>query len=97
MVTALRVQHLRAELSRLAADVAHHNAAHHPRDDAASLRYLQTSLRTGVGRNVRSASLRVTGVGAAVFVEVRLSAVVGLAIVGHPKIRISVVRSEPVE
>ena len=96
-VTAVRVHRLRSELGRLAADIAHHNAAHHPRVAAGSPRYLELALGAGVGRRVRAASLRVVHEGPVEVVEVRLEAVVGFALGGHPLIAIRVTRSAPVE
>lgn len=95
--TAIRVQQVRSDLARLASDVAHHNAAHHPPGRAASTEYLDLSLRVGVGREVRSASLRVVRDRSVRVVEVRVDAVVGFALGGHPTIAITVVRSAPVE
>lgn len=95
--TAIRVQQVRGDLTRLASDVAHHNAAHHPPGQATSSDYLDLSLRVGVGREVRSASIRVVRQRSIRIVEVRVDAVVGFALGGHPTIAITVVRSAPVE
>lgn len=95
--TALHVQQVRSDLGQLAADVAHHNAAHHPRRTAGSRRYLDLRLRSGVGRQVRTSSLRVVRVGSAEMVEVRVEAAVDFALGGHPKIAVRMVRSAPVE
>jgi hypothetical protein len=97
VVTVIRVQQARSDLARLAADVAHHNSAHHLRAAASSREYLDLSLRSGAGRRIRSASIRVVRHGSTVVVEVRLEAAVGFALGGHPRIGISVVRSAPVE
>lgn len=97
LVTAIQVQRVRSDLSRLAADVAHHNAAHHPRSDARSSRYLDLSVRARAGRTIRAASIRLVRIGSALFVEVRIEAAVGFALGGHPTIGITVVRSVPVE
>ena len=97
VATALRVHQVRGELGRIASDVAHHNAGHHRLADAGSSRYLDLKLRADLGRFVRRASVRVIRRGTVDLVEVRLEAVVGFALGGHPTIAITVVGSAPVE
>lgn len=97
VVTAIRVERVRGDLARLAGDVAHHNAAHHPRRSAGAREYLQLTLRSGIGHRIRSSSIRLVRRGSVQFVEVRIEAVVGFALGGHPTIGIRVVRSMPVE
>lgn len=95
-VTAVRVHRLRGELAGLAADVAHHNAEHAPRAAVGTTGYLDLRLRTA-GLSIRGASVRVVCAGPVERVEVRLESVVGFALVGHPRITVSAVRSAPVE
>ena len=95
--TAVRVQQVRTELARVAADVAHHNAAHRGKGGVAAPDYLTAWLRTGLSARVRSATVQVRRVGGQRVVQVRIEATVGFVFGGHPQIRIAVVRSAPVE
>lgn len=96
VVTAIRVANVRADLADVAQEIAHHNA-HSGGDDVAGRRYLAQRLRhMDRASTMRSASIR-TIRGEAAAVEVSLSVVVGFAIGGHPKVRVSVTRSAPVE
>lgn len=96
IATALRVHRVHGDLANLAQEIAHHHA-----HEGASVRgrhYLALRLKH-LKRpiQVRSASLRTIRRGDARLVEVRLSAVVGFALGGHPKVGIAVVRIAPVE
>lgn len=97
IATTIRVTQVKAALAEIAQEVAHHNA-HAGGDEAAGRRYLALRVKhltrplpitsTSIG-TVRHNGVHV--------VEVTLSAVVGFAIGGHPRVWISVVRSAPVE
>ncbi|MGN6161801.1 MAG: hypothetical protein ACTHOG_08885, partial [Marmoricola sp.] len=95
--TAIRVEQIRAELSGVASEVARHGAEHGG-DVGRAQRYLHLRLRRSHLRRVlSSASIRLVDEGVAPALEVRLGAEVGFALGGHPRIRIAVVRSAPVE
>ncbi|HWU32088.1 MAG TPA: hypothetical protein VN108_04390 [Marmoricola sp.] len=96
IATALRVHRIHGDLANLAQEVAHHQA--HDRGEVAGRRYLALRLKHLKGPiHMRSASLRTIHRGDVLLVEVRLSAVVGFALGGHPEVGISVVRIAPVE
>jgi len=96
-VTAVGVSRTRDALALVAANLAHHNAAHGGDRVVDSLNYLAAIVRKQAPGPVSSVEIRRLREGELELVEVRISAEVGVAVLGHPRIRVTVVRSEPVE
>lgn len=97
VATTVHVGRVRSGLANVAQEIAHHNA--HLGGDADGGRAYLSQRLEHLGRplKVQEASIRTVTRGNARVVEVRLSTVIGFAIGGHPRVRVSVTRSAPVE
>lgn len=96
VATAVHTGSIRGDLAAIAQEIAHH-VAYSGDSENSGRRYLEQRLKhLQRPLHVRSSSIRTIRRGPTRLVEVRLAAVVGFAIGGHPKIGISVVRSAPV-